>query len=32
MIGYGKNDGIIPMACNEIFKRIAQNKDPSSKF
>ena len=23
MIGHGKNEGIIPMACNEIFKRIS---------
>lgn len=25
MVGYGKNEGIVPMACNEIFRRIEQN-------
>jgi kinesin family protein 13 len=28
MIGYGANKGIVPMATDEIFKRIAANKDP----
>ena len=28
MIGAGKNRGIVPMACDEIFKRIQANKDP----
>lgn len=32
MIGYGKNLGIVPMACNEIFKRIAENQDPNNSF
>ena len=27
MVGYGKNLGIVPMACNEIFRRIKNNKD-----
>jgi hypothetical protein len=25
MVGYGKNLGIVPMACNEIFNRIKAN-------
>jgi hypothetical protein len=32
MIGYNKNEGIVPMACNEIFKRIAENKDEKCSF
>ena len=32
MIGYGKNQGIVPMACNEIFKRISENKDPNNSY
>lgn len=32
MVGYGKNMGIVPMACNEIFKRISQNKDESIAY
>ena len=32
MVGYGKNLGIVPMATNEIFKRIAENQDPDVKF
>jgi hypothetical protein len=32
MVGYGKNEGIVPMACNEIFKRIQLNKDPLHQF
>ena len=27
MVGYGKNEGIVPMACNEIFRRIEANDD-----
>ncbi len=32
MIGFGENKGIVPMACDEIFRRINQNKDPNEKF
>nr|PIL98797.1 putative Chromosome-associated kinesin KLP1 [Toxoplasma gondii COUG] len=32
MVGYGENKGIIPIACEEIFRRIAQNKDPAKSF
>lgn len=29
MIGYGENKGIVPQACDEIFKRIDKNEDPN---
>jgi kinesin family protein 13 len=32
MVGYGKNKGIVPISCDEIFKRIAENKDPDKKY
>lgn len=32
MVGYGKNEGIVPMACNEIFRRIHLNTDPLHRF
>jgi hypothetical protein len=32
MVGYGKNEGIVPMACNEIFKRIGANTNPNLTF
>lgn len=32
MVGYGKNQGIVPMACNEIFSRINANQDPANKY
>jgi len=32
MIGHGKNEGIVPIACNEIFKRIKTNSNPNLKF
>ena len=32
MIGYGENKGIVPLACEEIFKRIAANEDPNESF
>ncbi|CBZ50020.1 putative kinesin motor domain cointaining protein [Neospora caninum Liverpool] len=32
MVGYGENKGIIPIACEEIFRRIGQNKDPTKSF
>ena len=27
MVGYGANKGIVPISCEEIFKRISENKD-----
>jgi len=32
MVGHGKNIGIVPMACNEIFRRIKENKDENMKY
>ena len=32
MVGYGKNVGIVPIACNEIFKRINANSDGDRKY
>ena len=32
MVGYGANKGIVPISCEEIFKRIADNKDPSIHY
>jgi hypothetical protein len=32
MIGYGENKGVVPLACNEIFRRIENNKDSSVSF
>jgi|TARA_B110000285_G_C15036197_1_gene569387 hypothetical protein len=32
MIGHGKNEGIVPMACNEIFNRISLNTDTNCAF
>mmetsp|Transcript_115556 Transcript_115556/g.327465 ORF Transcript_115556/g.327465 Transcript_115556/m.327465 type:complete len:1101 (-) Transcript_115556:158-3460(-) len=32
MVGYGENKGIVPMACEEIFSRIASNQDPSITY
>ena len=29
MVGYGPNRGIVPITCEEIFKRIESNKDPN---
>ena len=31
IVGYGKNIGIIPMACQEIFKRIEEKKRESTE-
>ena len=31
-IGYGPNIGIVPIACNEIFQRIAKLKSDTMKF
>jgi len=32
MVGYGANKGILPRACDEIFKRIRENTDPDRSF
>ena len=32
MIGYGKNRGIVPLACEEIFNRIQKNTDPEISY
>jgi len=32
MVGYGANRGIVPIACEEIFKRIQANDDPNLSF
>ena len=32
MVGYGANKGIVPISCDEIFKRIGQNKDADKSF
>ena len=32
MVGYGENKGIVPISCNEIFRRIGENKDPEKSF
>ena len=31
-VGYGNNKGIVPIACNEIFTRIAKLKSPTQTF
>ena len=32
MVGYGSNKGIVPISCDEIFKRIALNEDKEKNF
>lgn len=32
MVGYGSNKGIVPMAFDAMFKKIASNTDPSIKY
>ncbi|KAJ3100590.1 hypothetical protein HDU97_002120 [Phlyctochytrium planicorne] len=32
MMGYGKEKGIIPRACEELFSRIQENSDPNVRF
>ncbi|KAJ3117848.1 kinesin-like protein Klp8 [Phlyctochytrium bullatum] len=32
MMGYGAEKGIIPRACEELFNRIEENKDPNIRF
>ena len=32
MLGYGANKGIVPIACEEIFRRVAANTDPGKQY
>ena len=32
MIGFGKNQGIVPLVCDEIFKRIANNQERDNSY
>ena len=32
VVGYGANKGIVPLVCEEIFKRIDQNKGSGTQF
>lgn len=32
MVGYGKNRGIVPITCDELFKTMAQNEDPNKRY
>ena len=32
MIGYGVNVGIVPISCEEIFKRIEKNDNPNKEY
>ena len=32
MIGYGPNRGIVPLACHDVFARIAKNRDKSVEY
>eukprot|EP00742_Colponemidia_sp_Colp-10_P006091 GILJ01006518.1.p1 GENE.GILJ01006518.1~~GILJ01006518.1.p1 ORF type:complete len:1181 (-),score=265.27 GILJ01006518.1:214-3756(-) len=32
MVGYGANKGIVPISCNEIFRRIRSNDNPLKKY
>jgi len=32
MVGYGANRGIVPISCDEIFKRIKENKDTNKSY
>ena len=32
MVGHGANEGIVPQACHEIFRRMGENKDKENKF
>lgn len=31
-VGYGKNRGIVPISCDEIFKRIRSTENEDTKF
>lgn len=32
MVGYGNNKGIVPLACDEIFRRIEANDNKNLKY
>lgn len=32
MIGYGKNEGIVPQSCKEIFRRIREEPAPDTQY
>lgn len=32
MVGYGTNKGIVPISCEEIFKRIESNDNPNKEY
>lgn len=32
MVGFGANQGIVPLVCNEIFNRIQNNQEPKVSF
>lgn len=32
MVGYGANKGIVPISCDEIFKRIKLHTNENKKF
>ena len=32
MVGYGTNRGIVPLACEEIFRRISSNTDSEKSY
>mmetsp|Transcript_20277 Transcript_20277/g.63543 ORF Transcript_20277/g.63543 Transcript_20277/m.63543 type:complete len:869 (+) Transcript_20277:56-2662(+) len=32
MVGYGKNKGIVPISCEEIFRRIDANTNPNKQY
>ena len=32
MVGYGANKGIVPISCEEIFKRISANSDANLTY
>jgi hypothetical protein len=32
MVGYGENKGIVPIACDQIFKKIESNTDADRKY
>jgi hypothetical protein len=32
MVGYGANKGIVPISCDEIFRRIKDSNNPDMQF
>lgn len=32
MVGYGANKGIVPISCDEIFRRIKDSTDPEKTY